>query len=69
MKSMIDVRRLLKQFGIFIYIGNRIADLQLMEEEIRELYSMQLIDVQQFQQAILIIRKEMENEKLRIKEK
>ena len=38
MKSMIDIIDLLKQYGTFIYTGDRLGDLMLMEDEIRELY-------------------------------
>lgn len=68
MNSIFDVRQLLKRFGIFIYIGDRIADLQLMEAEIRELYEMNLIEVEEFQLAILLLKKEIRKEKAKLKE-
>ena len=37
MKTVYDVRQLLKRFSIFIYTGNRIADLDLMEDELKDL--------------------------------
>jgi uncharacterized protein YqgQ len=50
--------QLLKRFGIFVYTKDRIADLEIMEEEIKELYSMQMIEAQDFQLAILLLRQE-----------
>ncbi|MBS4209600.1 YqgQ family protein [Bacillus sp. FJAT-50079] len=63
MKSAFDVQQLLKNFGIFIYIGDRLADLELMEAEVRELYGSKLITSEQFQQALLILRSEITKEK------
>ncbi|TQS74546.1 DUF910 family protein [Ornithinibacillus gellani] len=59
MKNMYDVQQLLKRFGIFIYVGNRTADLELMEMEVRELYQSGCIQIQEYQQAVLILKKEI----------
>ncbi len=56
---MIDVYDLLKQFGTFIYTGDRIGDLELIEDEIKELYRSRMIEQAQYQSAILIIRHEV----------
>ncbi|ANC77857.1 cytosolic protein [Fictibacillus phosphorivorans] len=56
MKTMYDVQQLLKRFGTFIYTGNKIADLELIQEEVRELYEQKLIDVNEFKNAIIIIQ-------------
>ncbi|HLQ72433.1 MAG TPA: YqgQ family protein [Bacillota bacterium] len=61
MNNMLDVRQLLKRFGTFIYIGDREADLQLMQAEIHELYSAGCISAQEYQDSLLIIRKEKNN--------
>ncbi len=58
MKTMYDVLQLLKRFGTYIYTGNKIADLELIQEEVRELYEQKLIDVNEFKNAIIIIRAE-----------
>lgn len=44
MKTIYDVRQLLKRFGTVIYVGDRLADLELMEDEIREMYQAKFID-------------------------
>lgn len=59
MKSVYDVRQLLKKFGTIIYIGDRIADLELMEEEIKELYQQKMIPSETFLLARSILRDEM----------
>lgn len=58
MRTVFDVQQLLKRFGIFIYTGNRLFDLDLMEEEIRELYQVGLIDKTVFTLATVILRNE-----------
>jgi len=56
MKTLYDVMQLLKRYGTIIYTGNPIADLELMEEEIRELYRLQFISAKEYSTAILILR-------------
>lgn len=58
MKTIYDVQQFLKKFGIIIYVGDRIADLELMEAEIKELYQSQLIDTKDYQMAIFLLRHE-----------
>ncbi|QHS22757.1 YqgQ family protein [Virgibacillus sp. MSP4-1] len=59
MNSIYDVRQLLKRFGTIIYIGDRLADLELMEEEIKELYQAKCITIKEYQMAVLLLRQEM----------
>ena len=59
MDKMLDIYQLLKQYGTFIYTGDRFGDLQLMEEEIKELYKGNVLDVKQYQTALLVIRQEV----------
>lgn len=63
MKTMYDVQQLLKRFGTFIYVGDRLADLELMEAEIRELQHSQLLNKQEFQNAMLLLKREIQLEK------
>ncbi|WP_458412496.1 YqgQ family protein [Schinkia sp. CFF1] len=67
MRTIYDIQQLLKRFGTFIYVGDRIADLELMEDEVRELYKSQFIDVKDFQMALLLLRQEIEREKAKKK--
>lgn len=60
MKSIYDIQQYLKKFGAIIYIGDRIADLELMESEIHELYRSQLMDVRDYQTAVLLLRHEIQ---------
>lgn len=58
MKSMLDILDLLKKYGIFIYTKDRIGDLYLMEDEIKELYKAKFIETKDFQMALLLLRQE-----------
>lgn len=60
MKTIYDVQQLLKRYGTIIYIGDRIADLELMEEEIKQLYQSTLIEPKDYQMAILLLRQEVQ---------
>jgi uncharacterized protein YqgQ len=59
LKTVYDVQQVLKRFGTFIYTGNRLTDLELMQDEIKEMYKFGLIDVEEYRLAILILRQEM----------
>jgi uncharacterized protein YqgQ len=63
LKTIYDIQQLLKRFGTFIYIGERLADLELMETEIKELYSSKLIETADFQSAIMLLRHEIRLER------
>lgn len=59
MITFYDVQQLLKSFDIIIYMKDRDHQLQLMEQEIRELYRLGLIDEKQYVRSIAILKKEM----------
>lgn len=58
MKTVYDVRQLLKSFGIFVYIGDRLGDLELMELELTQLYQSNCISIEDYKKAVLTLRKE-----------
>ncbi|WP_430785272.1 YqgQ family protein [Virgibacillus flavescens] len=58
MKTVYDVRQLLKRFGTFIYIGDRLSDLDLMRDEVKELYQNKFITVHEYQMATLVLKQE-----------
>ncbi|KWW51245.1 cytoplasmic protein [Bacillus cereus] len=53
---------MLKKFGTIIDTGDRIADLQLMQDELRELNQSQLIDPQDYQTALFLLKQEIQKE-------
>ncbi|MBM7660847.1 uncharacterized protein YqgQ [Bacillus mesophilus] len=71
MKTIYDVQKLLIKYGTLIYIGDRLADLEMMEEELRELYDSKLLDVHEYKVGLLIVKQatELEKEKRRRNEK
>ncbi len=60
MESIYDLQKLLLKFGTVIYIGDRLADLELMEEEIYELYHVKMITKEEFLKGILLLKREKE---------
>lgn len=62
LKTIYDIQQLLKQYGTIIYVGDRLADLQLMESEVTELFRSQLIDIKDYQMALLLLRQEIQKE-------
>ncbi|RXH49335.1 DUF910 family protein, partial [Streptococcus pyogenes] len=38
MKTLYDVQQLLKNFGIFVYLGKRLYDIEMMKIELQRLY-------------------------------
>lgn len=63
MKSFYEVQQFLKKYGTIIYIGDRIADLELMLDELKELRNSKLIETLDYQTAVLILRQEIAFEK------
>lgn len=63
MKTIYDIQQFLKKFGTIIYIGDRVADLEMMEAELNELFQSQLIEQKEYQTALLILRQEIQFQK------
>ncbi len=58
MKTLYDVQQLLKHFGIFVYVGKRLWDIELMAIELDNLYKADAIDKQVFLSAKLVLTRE-----------
>ncbi len=58
MESMLDIIGLLKKYGIYVYTQDRIGDLYLMEDELKELFKARFLEAKDFQMALLILRQE-----------
>nr|MDA8352435.1 YqgQ family protein [Bacillota bacterium] len=59
-----DVRKLLKNFSFMVYTGNRLGDLELMEEELSDLRQSGLLEQKAFLQARMVIQQEKQREGL-----
>ncbi|BBE39763.1 YqgQ family protein [Streptococcus dysgalactiae] len=58
MKTLYDVQQLLKNFGIFVYLGKRLYDIEMMKIELQRLYDSGLLDKNDYLKAELILRRE-----------
>jgi uncharacterized protein YqgQ len=56
-RTMSDVRALLKRFGTIIYTGDELGDLDLMEEELAELHRWGMIETAEYMAACMVIRR------------
>jgi uncharacterized protein YqgQ len=66
MNSLYDVQQLLKKFGTIIYTGDRLADLDLMGDELKELYQARVLEAKDYQTAVLILRKRIAEEQAKL---
>ncbi|EGL46088.1 hypothetical protein HMPREF9964_2302, partial [Streptococcus dysgalactiae subsp. equisimilis SK1249] len=57
-KTLYDVQQLLKNFGIFVYLGKRLYDIEMMKIELQRLYDSGLLDKRDYLNAELILRRE-----------
>lgn len=55
-RSGFDLKEFLYRFGIFIYTGDPEGDLLLIEDEIRELRQLGLIENEEFMEAMAALR-------------
>ena len=58
MKTLYDVQQLLKRFGIYVYVGKRLYDIEVMKIELEKLYENQLITKDDYLKAEFILRRE-----------
>lgn len=58
MKRLYDVQQLLKRFGILIYMGNRLYDIEMMQIELNRVYQAGLLDRLDYMEAELVLRRE-----------
>mgnify|MGYP006340038557 FL=1 len=58
MKTLYDVQQLLKQFGIVVYLGKRLYDIEMMKIELEALYQNGLVDKDSYLAAEMILRRE-----------
>ena len=58
MKTLYDVQQLLKQFGVVVYLGKRLYDIEMMKIELEALYKSALIDKENYLIAEMILRSE-----------
>ncbi|UQS85301.1 YqgQ family protein [Apilactobacillus apisilvae] len=58
MNTLYDVQQLLKRFGIYVYVGKRIWDIEVMALELDHLNESNVITQKEFIQAKLVLKHE-----------
>ena len=58
MKTLYDVQQFLKNFGIIIYMGKRLYDIELMKIELKRIYDAGLMDKIEYLEAEAVLRRE-----------
>lgn len=57
-KTIIDVRDYLRKFGYIIYTGDAAGDLEVMKDEIMEMYLAKIIPKEDFAQLMAVLHQE-----------
>ena len=58
MKTFYDAQQFLKQFGIIVYMGKRLYDIELMKLELSRIYDAGLMDKLDYLEAEAVLRRE-----------
>ena len=58
MTTLYDVQQYLKSFGIIIYMGKRLYDIEMMKIELERIYDAGLIEKLDYLEAESILRRE-----------
>ena len=66
-RTLYDVQQLLKEFNVFVYVGKRLYDIELMAIELDHLYEAVVVDNQTYMKAKIVLRKEHREEEQREK--
>lgn len=69
LKTLYDVQQLLKRFGVFVYVGKRLWDIELMALEIDHLHQSGVLSPETFSKAKLVLEREHRLEEQREQEK
>ena len=62
MKTLYDVQQFLKKFGIIIYVGKRLYDIELMKIELKRIYDAGLMEKLDYLEAEAVLRREQAQE-------
>ena len=58
MKTLYDVQQFLKSFGIIIYMGKRLYDIEMVKIELKRIYDAGLMDKLAYFEAEAVLRRE-----------
>ncbi|MFC6316017.1 YqgQ family protein [Lapidilactobacillus achengensis] len=62
LRNYYDIEQLLKRFGIYVYLGKRLWDLEMTGVELQNLHHSGLIDDHLYARAKIVLRHEHEEE-------
>lgn len=68
MTNLYDVQQLLKRFGIYVYLGKRSWDIELMMIELKKLHENGLIERTEYLPALLVLKQEHRKEEEKLEE-
>ncbi|MBU9724208.1 YqgQ family protein [Bacillus alkalicola] len=60
--TFFELQQYLKNYGSFIYSGDRLGDIELMEEEVKELFRLGMVEELFYRDARLLLMKERQIE-------
>ena len=61
-RTLYDVQQLLKEFNVFVYVGKRLYDIELMAIELDSLHQSGVVDRATYMKAKIVLRKEHREE-------
>ncbi|KRN45212.1 YqgQ family protein [Limosilactobacillus ingluviei] len=62
LRTLYDVQQLLKRFNVFVYVGKRLWDIELMALELDNLYQARVLERDVYLQAKMVLKKEHREE-------
>ncbi|MBD7894992.1 YqgQ family protein [Limosilactobacillus sp. Sa3CUN2] len=66
-RTLYDVQQLLKEFNVYVYVGKRLYDIELIAIELDHLYQAGVVDSKTYMKAKIVLRKEHHEEEQREK--
>ncbi|CAM2764485.1 YqgQ family protein [Fructilactobacillus fructivorans] len=69
MTTLYDVQQLLKKFGIYVYVGKRLWDIEVMALELDHLHDAHVVSDREFTSAKLVLTREHRIEEKNLKSK
>ena len=61
-RTLYDVQQLLKEFNVFVYVGKRLYDIELMAIELDNLHQAGVVDQSTYMKAKIVLRNEHREE-------